>query len=263
MFYKKISLALIILASTVLAVRIKTTHVEAVNWPAKSKTEKNGNFNPFSHVGAISPSSKSLAKAITKKIWQEMASRPNGLTILEIGAGNGVFTAALEAQFAKHKITHYTVYAVDIDPTFITALKKRFAHNPRIKIVAIDISSITSPEALGLASGTFFDIIISGLPFYADCFSPENVEKILTNYIAFLKPDGLLRWFSYIGISKIITTCLHSGALASRRYKVPLSSFEHKCRIINKFKNQQHAISKPVFSNLPPAWVHECRAPGK
>lgn len=219
-----------------------------------------GKFNPFSHVGAIASSSKFLAKKITANIYKEAAAS-GPLMILEIGPGDGVFTAKLERHLAKHGIQNYMIYALDIDSDFIKILEKRFVHNKRIKVMNADIGKVANAQMLELPAHTKFDVIISGLPFYADFFNAEQVDRILTHYQMLLKPNGLLRWFSYIGIKTALNTCLQIGSCVSTDIQTQVDNLAAKNMIIETFKNAHNVRSKKVYLNTPPAWVHECRMP--
>lgn len=242
--------------SLLLAVFLASSAINADN-PIKNAI---GKFNPFSHVGAIASSSKFLAKKITANIYKDAAINST-LMILEIGPGDGVFTAKIERQLKKSGIEDYMIYALDIDDGFIKILEKRFAQNKRIKIINADIGEIADAEILGLPANTKFDVIISGLPFYADFFNAAQVNRILTRYKTLLKPNGLLRWFSYVGIKTALNTCLKIGSCVSKDIQAQVDNLSAKNIVIETFKNAHNVRSKKVYLNTPPAWVHECRMP--
>ncbi len=211
-------------------------------------------WDRFKTTGAIAPSSRFLAREITKDIALEP---PQGkvLQVLEIGAGDGVFTAALVEQLDEAGVD-YQIHAVDIDPTFLAALKARFDKNKRVVIHAVDITKASNARVFGFSAAFTFDVIISGLPHYADFFSAQAVDAIFTNYKKLLKQGGLLRWFSYVAAATFADLKhLLQGVTDGERL-----DFEKKCAVINNFKNNNGVTSsEPILLNWPPARVYECR----
>ncbi len=244
----------------------------------------------FKTTGAIAPSSPFLANGMVKKLARE-AVPGEPLYILEIGAGDGVFTAKI-AEYLERKGVDYRLYAVDIDETFLHALVRRFRHNKRVFVCEANIIKASTARDFKLPWGKKFDVIISGLPFYADFFSAEDVHIIFENYKTLLKPGGLLRWFSYIAAPELVdvqyiyqhakTTIplwvdLLAGYLAQhpveeRQKKLDENrklfdkksiALREKCAVIDAFKRQNGVESSGPILNLPLARVHECRLFGQ
>ncbi|WBX86012.1 class I SAM-dependent methyltransferase [Sphingosinicella microcystinivorans] len=131
-------------------------------------------------VGAVAPSGKALARRIVSGI------NPARGPVLEVGAGTGVFTAALLARgVAPEALT-----AVEADPVFAALLRARF---PDVEIV-----EGRAEDALGaggpLADRRYADAV-SGLPLLN--FPPALRRRILEAIFARLAEDGALYQFTY------------------------------------------------------------------
>lgn len=192
----------------------------------------------FLHTGAIAPSSRFLARAVT---WS-MRSHSNGgghhpLHVLEAGAGTGAVTREIvRCMPAGSKLDIY-----EINPNFSKHLERRFAsgavsvHNKRVEDVG------TVPR---------FDTIVSGLPL--NNFTPSDVKNILEILFAALKPGGTLAWFEYLFIRELKS--LATGSRERRRLR--------KVGRVTAGYLRRYAIRREaVFMNLPPALVHTLRKP--
>lgn len=101
-------------------------------------------------VASFAPSSKALAKTMTKHIASD---RPQ--TILELGAGTGAVTvAALECAHPQTRLI-----AVEIDTEFAQHLSARC---PRAEVWTADVLAL--PDKLREAKIDRFDLVLSGLP---------------------------------------------------------------------------------------------------
>ncbi len=240
----------------------------------------------FKTTGAIAPSSRFLAKSMIRKLKEEVVlGQP--LYILEVGAGDGVFTAAI-AEYCERKGIDYRLYAVDIDATFLAALKERFADNSKVQIWNADILKTKSPCYFHLPRGKRFDVIISGLPFYADFFSAADVATIFENYKTLASDGALLRWFSYVAAPTLVDvqyayqrakSTIPLVANLFRQYLIQQSvdvdqqrldetkrlfdqksvALRKKCSVIDAFKVENDVVSSRPILNIPLARVHECR----
>jgi len=74
----------------------------------------------------------------------------NGRLVLDLGAGLGAITAGLAARGAR-------VIAVERDPRLVAALRRRFGHDPRVRVVEADLRTVPLPrrEFLVVASPPF------------------------------------------------------------------------------------------------------------
>jgi phospholipid N-methyltransferase len=134
--------------------------------------------NPLA-MGALAPSSKSLAKLMARDIGE--SSR-----VLELGAGTGTVTEALLA----NGVAPANLYLVERDRHFVKLLQRRF---PRCHVVATDALDLDLP---GDTEGSF-DFVVSGLPLL--CFSPDKRYRILRRALQVLGPQGHLHQFTYGG----------------------------------------------------------------
>lgn len=181
-------------------------------------------------IGAIAPSSKFLAKAMTEHLVHY--NRP--LQILEVGAGTGVFTEYIIKNMPKGS----TLHVVEIEKEFCKILTEKFKDNPNVRIYCCSI--------LDLRLSSKVDCIISGLPF--NSLSPDIVEQILNKYInEFIMPEGIITFFEYI-----LLPTLKKLFLQNQEYKKVLD-------LLTRFKKKRdHVQSTIVMRNLPPARVITC-----
>lgn len=137
-------------------------------------------FQSPQHVGSIIPSSRFLTYAMLKPIdWQ------NTNSIVELGAGTGVFTSYIQ----KQKNSHCQVVVLEQDNEMRTNLQTKypFFHYGR------EAKSIYSTiQEIGLRQ---VDCVISGLPFAN--FPPDLRTEIMDSVVQSLKPGGLFIAFQY------------------------------------------------------------------
>ncbi len=147
-------------------------------------------------VGSLFPSSKYLARAMTKDIkyydWHK------SLSILEVGAGTGIFTKYIIKYILRNSIqadmdvtSDFDV--VEIDPLFCAVLIKEFGQIPDVHFLCCDITKFETKKQ--------YDFIISGLPFHS--FDPKLVRQILGMYTKLIKPGGTVTFFEYIAIQTL------------------------------------------------------------
>ena len=104
-------------------------------------------------IGAITPSSKSLAKEMVKSL----APTPH-MKVLELGPGTGIFTSALiEAGIAEENLT-----LIEFNPKFQALLEKRFPKATLLKTDAFAYASTLASQGKPSFCG-----IISGLPLFS------------------------------------------------------------------------------------------------
>jgi phospholipid N-methyltransferase len=134
--------------------------------------------NPLA-MGALAPSSKSLAKLMARDVGA-------GSRVLELGAGTGTVTEALLAT----GVTPGDLYLVERERQFVKILQRRF---PRCHVVAADALELDLP----CGTEGSFDFVVSGLPLL--CFSPDKRYRVLQRALQLLKPHGQLHQFTYAG----------------------------------------------------------------
>lgn len=131
-------------------------------------------------VGSITPSSHALAKQMMKPIEWE-----NAHTIVELGAGTGIFTKWI------HELKRP-------DTTFLSFEKENSMRNRLEQLFpdvlfhedAVELMSVLREAGLGKADG-----IISGLPFAN--FPQKLRDEIMEQVYAALKPGGVFVAFQY------------------------------------------------------------------
>jgi ribosomal RNA small subunit methyltransferase A len=80
-------------------------------------------------------------------------AKPEGKTVLEIGAGDGRLTAALLAEKPKKLI------AIEKDPGFVSILREKFSGRNALDIVEGDFLKMVLPDA-GV------DVVVGNIPYY-------------------------------------------------------------------------------------------------
>lgn len=187
-------------------------------------------YQNYTEIGAIAPSSRFLAKAMTEHLLYY--NRP--LKILEVGAGTGVFTEYIVAYMPAGSELH----VVEIDADFCNILKEKFKNISNVHIHCCSI--------LDLKLSSKVDCIISGLPFSA--FSSDFVRQILDKYTKdFIKAGGIINFFEYAFLPTI------------KKYIV--KEYAKVFDVLQTFKHQQALTEEGiVLLNIPPARVITCIA---
>jgi phospholipid N-methyltransferase len=161
-------------------------------------------------VGAIAPSSAALAEAMVA------SALPFDGPVLELGAGTGVFTAALLAA----GVAPAALTVVECVPEFAALLRHR---TPGARVLACDARQLLPSHFPSAPT-----CIVSGLPLRA--MPAPVVDEIVTAAFDCAAPDAHLVQFSY---------GLRCPLPAPTRRRLGLSA----CRMAW------------VWRNLPPAWV--------
>ena len=169
----------------------------------------------FREVGTVSRSSKFVGKAMTNEKHIDFAQ---ARCIVELGAGDGPITKQILSKLAPDA----TLLCFEINENFCDDLKKKYANDPRIKIINDDAQKLG--EYVSAAGFDHADIVISAIPFV---IIPE--DDIIIAAHKHLKVGG-----KYIQ--------LHYSMVAKKRYE-------------NIFKNIQIDF---VPLNVPPAFIHVC-----
>jgi phospholipid N-methyltransferase len=188
----------------------------------------------FPHTGAITQSSRFLAKAITA----EVRPKHGPVKILEVGAGTGAFTRELVKLLRPgDKLVVY-----EINDHFVDVLRRRFGRNPQVEIVNAPIQQIERKPT--------FDFIVAGLPL--NNFPPELVREILEALRGVAKQGATASFFEYVGI---------------RRLKAPFVRKAERDRlravagVVADFMRRHHIRSQFVLFNVPPAFARHLQFP--
>jgi phospholipid N-methyltransferase len=136
-------------------------------------------LNSPRRVGAIAPSGRSLAEAMTAEI------SPESGPVIELGPGTGVFTQALLARGVPQEQLALIEYGSD----FVRLLQMRFPH---AQTRWMDASQLGRIELFGPGQA---GAVVSGLPLLA--MPTRKVMQILDGAFTHLRPDGAFYQFTY------------------------------------------------------------------
>jgi len=191
----------------------------------------------FDTTGAIAPSSRFLARAITHYLRQRSADQP--VRVLEIGPGTGALTNAI----VRHLREGDRFDLVELNESFASHLRQRFETDPAWNRVAA-FSEVHVQPLQEFQSEAPYDFVISGLPL--NNFPVDLVGDIFEHYFRHLAPDGVLSYFEYQFVRTLRTRI---GARSERaRMQAIEDIMSAHCRA--------HRIRRDwVFANLPPAWA--------
>ena len=186
----------------------------------------------FPHTGAITASSRFLAKAITDHV------RPGHgpVSILEVGAGTGAFTHELVKLLRPGD--RLVVY--EINDHFCDMLRKRFGKNPAVQIVCAPIQAIERRPV--------FDFIVAGLPL--NNFPPDLAREILETLRGVAKPGATASLFEYVGIRRIQAPFVG---------KAERERLRGVAAVVKDFLRKHHISSQFVLFNIPPAFARQLK----
>jgi phosphatidylethanolamine/phosphatidyl-N-methylethanolamine N-methyltransferase len=144
--------------------------------------------NPF-QMGSIMPSSRALANLISRCALDGLSDE---CIVLELGSGTGRFTKGLlDAGLSPERLI-----TMELDPTLVTFLKKRFPDVCIIQGNAVFLQDLLPKESIGRIGA-----IVSGIPMLS---VPSVVrEKILQSCLDVLKPQGSIFQITYSPFSSI------------------------------------------------------------
>lgn len=174
-------------------------------------------------VGALSPSSRALARAMVEGFDLRHAG-----TVVELGAGTGAFTGLILERVGR--LTKF--FAIELDPIHARGLKRRFPG-----LTVYNDSAERLADYLPLHQNARADYIVSGLP-WANIPLAEQ-ERIMDSILASLAPKGVFSTFAY----------LHARCLPKAR--------QFRRALEERFARVE--TSPVIWRNLPPAFVYRCR----
>ncbi len=193
----------------------------------------------FETTGAIAPSSRFLARAMTGPMYRR--DRPG--RILEIGPGTGAVTQRIVRILKPED----RFDLVELNETFAGLLRDRFEHDPNYRAVA-DRSAVHVCPIQDFVATEPYDVIISGLPL--NNFPAELVRSIFETYFRLLAPGGTLSYFEYMYVRPL------RKLIANSAERTRLTELDN---IANPYLSQYRIARSWVFPNLPPAWVQHLR----
>jgi phosphatidylethanolamine/phosphatidyl-N-methylethanolamine N-methyltransferase len=130
-------------------------------------------------VGAVAPSSPSLANIITREITGLHAP------VIELGPGTGVFTRRL----LQRGIPQEELALVESGREFATSLSRRF---PVAQVLCMDACTL---GRIKLFDGRLAGAVVSGLPLLS--MPTRRVIAILRSAFGHLRRDGAFYQFTY------------------------------------------------------------------
>jgi phospholipid N-methyltransferase len=173
-------------------------------------------------VGALSPSSKALARAMIEGFSLKTAD-----TVVELGPGTGAFTAPIRAQIGRHT----TFLTMELDPFYARSLKRRFPD-----LVVYNDSAERMLDYLALHGKKRASYIVSGLPW---ANLPIDLQvRIMDVILKALSPGGVFTTFAYF----------HARWLPKAQ--------EFRRSLEKRFARVE--TSPVIWGNLPPAFVYRC-----
>ncbi len=193
----------------------------------------------FETTGAVAPSSRFLAKAMTIP----MSQRDDVIRVLEVGPGTGAVTKRVVQLLKPNDVFDL----VELNETFAELLQQRFEKDAKYRAVA-ERSTVHVCPIQEFKADQPYDIIISGLPL--NNFPSELVRQIFQRFFELLAPGGTLSYFEYMYIRPLRK--LVSAAPEKKR----LTELD---KIANEYLEKYRIDRSWVFVNVPPAWVQHLR----
>jgi len=188
-------------------------------------------------TGAVLPSSRYLARAIIS-IVEPRSEAFGPRRILEVGAGTGVFTAAIVRRLGPDdKLVVY-----ELNPELARVLRARCHHDKRWRNLDIEVREKAFPEG---TAGESYDAIVCGLPF--NNFSSMLVRHCFRVFGHLLAKGGKLAYFEYCFLRRL------KLSMVGKHEFIRLKRIE---KVTDTFR-ERHGVKRiTVTRNVPPAWVH-------
>lgn len=172
--------------------------------------------NPFK-VGAIAPSTKSLAKEMVKDI-----DFSNTNYIVEYGAGTGVFTK----EIVERSTTKTKILVFENNKKFYKDLENKYKRNSNVIIINDGAENVLYHLKKNKISKV--DFVISGLPFTS---FPESVSQlIIENTKKALSDKGEFRTFQYSLLKKSLFEQSFSNITHTKIYKNLPPAYVLRCK---------------------------------
>ncbi|MEM8844492.1 MAG: beta-ketoacyl synthase N-terminal-like domain-containing protein, partial [Pseudomonadota bacterium] len=130
-----------------------------------------------------SPGAKLMNQMVADLVANLISKKPEGLRILEIGAGTGGTTSAILPLIKSESLHKY--YFTDISSSLLSAAQNKFSDYNNVDFILLDISQKPQQQNLILES---FDLIIASNVIHAT----PNIHDSLSNCSSLLAPGGQL-----------------------------------------------------------------------
>lgn len=194
-------------------------------------------------IGALTPSSSFLAKAIVRRMRRE---RKGNRRLLEIGAGTGVITKLLINELSPGD--HLDV--IECVPDLIPQLKAIIDQSKKKDQVTLHQAFIEDFHPTHK-----YDQVISGLPL--TMFPPEQVAAFYTKLEnELLEKEGLFTYYEYLALPEL-RLCYYTLCR-----KIKPDNYTHLRKILktkNTFLKEKQVERDTVWFNITPLRVIHVR----
>jgi phosphatidylethanolamine/phosphatidyl-N-methylethanolamine N-methyltransferase len=197
----------------------------------------------YNSTGAVLPSGRGLAVALSRFIRDGESNRASERRILEVGPGTGAVTVQIVADMRPQD----RLVLVERNEQFVAHLTQRLAEIPAAQSLR-DRISLVHAAVEDLPDDEPFDLIVSGLPL--NNFAVDSVQQILTKLSRLLAPGGTLSFFEYVAVRRA------KSLVCSRTDRERLQGI---ARVLGDFLEAE-VQRDLVMANVPPAWVHHVRS---
>jgi phospholipid N-methyltransferase len=170
-------------------------------------------------VGAIAPSSPSLARAMVQPL-----DLGGSVRVVELGPGTGAFTCAIVSRLGPAA----AYLAIDRDPVFVERIKRQW---PQVDCVCASAAAL--PVLAAERGMTPVDHVVSGLPFAS--LPGAVTTQILDGLERTIRPGGTFTTFQYVHAYRLPPAVAFRRDITQRMGGAPVRTL--------------------VTRNLPPAYV--------
>lgn len=153
------------------------------------------------YTGAIAPSSKYLARDITRKLHRNLRkkNRP-AVNILELGPGTGVFTKRIMRDLGPKD--HLDI--VEINKHFYDIIQKKYGTPFNV--------SIHNQDFLNFETKYRYDYIFSSIPY--ESLPKGESSKLWKKKLTLCKPGTYISYYKYVNFKKF--RCQYEKDLVSK-----------------------------------------------
>ena len=195
----------------------------------------------FKRTGAVAPSSKTLAAAMTREL---VANYRRPAAVLEVGGGTGSVTR----EIARSLSAGDRVDVYEIDGRLASLIRHRVKTDEGFTRAAAAVRVHCRPIET-IDRRPQYDFVISCLPFTN--FQPAAVRNIFEILRAVLNPGGICSFYEYVLVRKAVR--MISGKQSERDRVAGVAE------VVKEFIARYQYRNEIVFRNLPPAIVHHVR----
>jgi phosphatidylethanolamine/phosphatidyl-N-methylethanolamine N-methyltransferase len=190
----------------------------------------------FHTTGALAPSSRMLARAITAPFRHRRKGKP--VRALEVGPGTGSFTDHLAADLRPGD----QLTLIEANSEFVRFLTERLTGQ-----AAGQVRIVEGYVPGDLPEGPY-DFIVSGLPL--NNFEPPLVKEILDALIGALADGGVLSYFEYIAVRDV------KRLFVSEEERQRLDAI---AEVTAAYIRRHQFRENRVYVNIPPAVARHLR----